>query len=166
MERLAGGVGAVTEDLNLLVVQRRVGVQQSDTGRSVRPCAASSLGQLTYGDQTRLGLDRDVGLEPILATVDGLVRVPGFRIDHADHPVLRDVPGHPPAAVGASESSAGSTSCPVSSARSATVRDCYASSSTPSSSASSASTSFTKALTDACRASLSSQAIRRLPGSS
>ena len=42
-----------------------------------------------------------MGLEPVLAAVAALVRVPGVGVDGGDHPVRRDLAGDPPPPVGA-----------------------------------------------------------------
>ena len=55
----------------------------SRLSRSVPTCAVSGLragclGQLAAGDQTGVGLDRQVRFEIILLARDGLVHVPGL----------------------------------------------------------------------------------------
>jgi hypothetical protein len=58
---------------------------------------AAGFGERAVGDQAGIRLDGDVGLEPVLAAVHGLVRVPCLGIDHADHPVRGDALGDLPA---------------------------------------------------------------------
>ena len=63
--------------------------------------APLALVSCAVGDDAGVGLDHDVGLEPVLATWHGLVRVPGLGVDGGDHPVRGDLAGDPPPAVGA-----------------------------------------------------------------
>ena len=52
-----------------------------------RGCPApAGLGQRAVGDQPGVRLDREVRLEPVLAAVHGLVRVPGLGVDDARSP--------------------------------------------------------------------------------
>ena len=62
---------------------------------------AAGPAQRTVGDDPGIGLDRHMSLEPILATVHGLVGVAGVGIDGRDHPIRCDVLRDAPPSVGA-----------------------------------------------------------------
>ena len=62
---------------------------------------AAGLGQGTVGDDAGIGLDRDVGFEPVLAAVHALMGMTGLGIDRGDHPIRRDSLGDTPPPVGA-----------------------------------------------------------------
>jgi hypothetical protein len=88
----AAAVGRITQHLDVV---RFVG-QQIDADGRVAAVRAGGLGQSAGGDQPSVGLDRDMGFEPVLPAVHALVGVPGLRVDDADHPVRCDLPNDPP----------------------------------------------------------------------
>ena len=62
-------------------------LEQSHADGGVAAVGAGGLGQFGGSDQAGVGFDDDMGLEPVLTPVTGLVRVPGVRVDRGDHPV-------------------------------------------------------------------------------
>src|SRR4051794_1825255 len=86
-----GGIRGVPEHLDRLPVDDRgVGGQQRGADGRIPGAFSGGLRQRARGHDAGVGLDREVGLEPVLAPVHGLVRVPGVGVDGGDHPVLRD----------------------------------------------------------------------------
>ncbi len=70
--------------------------EQVDADGRVAAVHAGGLAQPARRRQARLGLDRDVRLEPVLAAVHRLVGVPGLGVHHADDPVRGDALSDPP----------------------------------------------------------------------
>ena len=68
-------------------------VEQRDAGR---PVSGVGRRERAHGEDPGLGLDRDVGFEPVAVLADGLVHVTGIAIDRRDHPVRGDPPSDPP----------------------------------------------------------------------
>ena len=100
-QQLAGAVGGVGQHLHRPVRRSSCRPAAVDADRGVGCVRAGGLGQRAVGDQPGVRLDRHVGLEPVLAAVRGLVRVPGLGVHGGDDPVRGDLPGDPPPPVGA-----------------------------------------------------------------
>jgi hypothetical protein len=127
-EHFPGPVGRMGQNLDAATGDRGILGDQPGTDGPLAVLRPGGLGQFCRGDRPSIGLDHDVGFEPVLLTGLGLMRIPGLGVHGGDNPVRGDLPGDPPAPVVPSESSAGSASCPATRASSA-----YASAALPSS---------------------------------
>jgi hypothetical protein len=82
----AGAVSGVAQDFEVLIGCRfGVLVEQVQADHRFVVAGACGLGQRRGGEQAGVRLDRDVTFEPVPAVMDGLVHVPGVRVDRGDH---------------------------------------------------------------------------------
>src|SRR6266545_2701004 len=94
---LSGAVGRIGQHGHRLILA----LEQVEPDDGLVAVAAAGLAQRAVGDDPGVRLDRDMGFEPVLTARDGLVRVPGLRVDSGDHPVRGDPFGDAPPPVGA-----------------------------------------------------------------